>query len=72
MTYATCFSGANNTLSVWYNNPPFRMHHFARHPLDLELEENDGFSEKLLKLFITHKSDGSYFIEVIILYLCTY
>ncbi|CAD6269633.1 unnamed protein product [Miscanthus lutarioriparius] len=54
---------ANSTLSVWYNNPPFRMHHFARHPLDLELEENDGFSEKLLKLFVTHKSDGSYFIE---------
>ena len=44
------------------------MHHFARHPLDLELEENDGFSEKLLKLFITHKSDGSYFIEVITIY----
>ncbi|WVZ91177.1 hypothetical protein U9M48_037381 [Paspalum notatum var. saurae] len=54
---------ANKTLSVWYNNPPFRMHHFARHPLEWELEEHDGFSEKLLKLFITHKTDGSYFIE---------
>lgn len=41
------------------------MHHFARQPLELELEENDGFSEKLLKLFVTYKSDGSYFIEVI-------
>ncbi|CAL5092509.1 unnamed protein product [Urochloa decumbens] len=54
---------ADKTLSVWYNNTPFRMHHFARQPLELELEEHDGFSEKLLKLFITYKSDGSYFIE---------
>jgi hypothetical protein len=41
------------------------MHHFARQPLELEFEEHDGFSEKLLKLFITYKPDGSYFIEVI-------
>ncbi|CAL4891135.1 unnamed protein product [Urochloa decumbens] len=54
---------ADKTLSVWYNNTPFRMHHFARQPLELELEEHDGFSEKPLKLFITYKSDGSYFIE---------
>ncbi|RLM99697.1 methylcrotonoyl-CoA carboxylase subunit alpha, mitochondrial [Panicum miliaceum] len=54
---------ADKTLSVWYNNMPFRMHHFARQPLELELEEHDGFSEKLLKLFVTYKCDGSYFIE---------
>ncbi|CAN6356921.1 unnamed protein product [Urochloa humidicola] len=54
---------SDKTLSVWYNNTPFRMHHFARQPLELELEGHDGFSEKLLKLFITYKSDGSYFIE---------
>ena len=66
MTYNTYFSGADKTLSVWYNNTPFRMHHSARQPLELELEEHDGFSEKLLKLFVTYKCDGSYFIEVII------
>ncbi|TKW29494.1 hypothetical protein SEVIR_3G398800v4 [Setaria viridis] len=54
---------ADKKLSVWYNNTPFRMHHFARQPLELEFEEHDGFSEKLLKLFITYKPDGSYFIE---------
>jgi len=54
---------ADKTLSVWYNNTPFRMHHSARQPLELELEEHDGFSEKLLKLFVTYKCDGSYFIE---------
>jgi len=66
MTYNTYFSGADKTLSVWYNNIPFRMHHSARQLLELELEEHDGFSEKLLKLFVTYKCDGSYFIEVII------
>jgi len=57
---------ADKTLSVWYNNIPFRMHHSARQLLELELEEHDGFSEKLLKLFVTYKCDGTYFIEVII------
>jgi len=66
MAYNTYFSGADKTLSVWYNNTPFRMHHSARQPLELELEEHDGFSEKLLKLFVTYKCDGTYFIEVII------
>nr|CAB3462566.1 unnamed protein product [Digitaria exilis] len=56
-------NGANKTLSVWYNSTPFRMHHFVRQPLELELEEHDGFSEKMLKLFVTYKSDGSYFVE---------
>ena len=42
------------------------MHHSARQLLELELEEHDGFSEKLLKLFVTYKCDGTYFIEVII------
>ncbi|KAG2630615.1 methylcrotonoyl-CoA carboxylase subunit alpha, mitochondrial-like [Panicum virgatum] len=54
---------ADKTLSVWYNNIPFRMHHSARQLLELELEEHDGFSEKLLKLFVTYKCDGTYFIE---------
>lgn len=54
----------DKTLSAWYTNPPFRMHHFARRPLELELDkEHDGFSEELLKLFIAYRSDGSYFIE---------
>ncbi|TVU49196.1 hypothetical protein EJB05_00494, partial [Eragrostis curvula] len=57
-------SRADKTLSVWYNNPPFRMHHFARRPMELELgKELDGFNEELLKLFVTCKSDGSYFVE---------
>ncbi|KAF8692178.1 hypothetical protein HU200_039780 [Digitaria exilis] len=54
---------ANKTLSVWYNSTPFRMHHFVRQPLELELEEHDSFSELMLKLFVTYKSDGSYFVE---------
>ncbi|KAL6622593.1 hypothetical protein ACP70R_032472 [Stipagrostis hirtigluma subsp. patula] len=54
----------DKTPSVWYNNPPFRMHHFARRPLELELDkEHDGSNEELVKLFITYRSDGSYFIE---------
>ncbi|GJN35424.1 hypothetical protein PR202_gb24200 [Eleusine coracana subsp. coracana] len=55
---------ADSTLSVWYNNPPFRMHHFAKRPLELEFsKEHDGFNEELLKLFVTCRSDGSYFVE---------
>jgi 3-methylcrotonyl-CoA carboxylase alpha subunit len=66
MTFTLYFPGAEKTLSVWYNNPPFRMHHFVRRPMELELsKEHDGFNEELLKLFITCRSDGSYFIEVI-------
>ncbi|TKW29495.1 hypothetical protein SEVIR_3G398850v4 [Setaria viridis] len=63
MTHSTYFSGGDKKLFVWYNNTPFRMHHFARQPLELEFEEHDGFNEKLLKLFIMYKPDGSYFIE---------
>ena len=66
MTYTFFFPGADKTLSVWYNNPPFRMHHFARRPMELELgKEHDGLNEELLMLFVTCKSDGSYFVEVI-------
>ncbi|KAK3140184.1 hypothetical protein QOZ80_5AG0397220 [Eleusine coracana subsp. coracana] len=55
---------ADSTLSVWYNNLPFRMHHFAKRPMELELsKEHDGFNEELLKLFVTCRSDGSYFVE---------
>ena len=59
-------------MSVWYNNIPFRMHHSARQLLELVLEAHDGFREKLLKLCVTFKCDGSYFIEVIMtLFRCT-
>lgn len=54
----------DKTLSVWYTRPPFRMHHFAKRLMEFELEkELDGSSDELLKLLITYRSDGSYFIE---------
>lgn len=61
-----CLLVGDKTLSVWYTRPPFRMHHFAKRLMEFELEkELDGSSDELLKLLITYRSDGSYFIEVI-------
>ncbi|XP_071929844.1 methylcrotonoyl-CoA carboxylase subunit alpha, mitochondrial-like [Coffea arabica] len=52
-------------LSLWYAHPPFRMHHNARRIMEMEWdhEYNKG-SKKLLKLFVTYKSDGKYAIEM--------
>ncbi|KAL6214669.1 hypothetical protein ACLB2K_014101 [Fragaria x ananassa] len=54
----------SNTISIWYSNPPFRVHHCARHTLELEWEnEYDSSGSKLLTFSVTYKSDGSYLIE---------
>ncbi|CAM0949014.1 unnamed protein product [Alopecurus aequalis] len=54
----------DKTLSVWYSHPPFRMHHLAKRPMEFEFDkELEGSSDELLKLLITYRSDGSYFIE---------
>ncbi|XP_047049755.1 methylcrotonoyl-CoA carboxylase subunit alpha, mitochondrial-like isoform X1 [Lolium rigidum] len=54
----------DKTLSVWYSRPPFRMHHSAKRLMEFEFDkELEGSSDELLKLLITYRSDGSYFIE---------
>jgi 3-methylcrotonyl-CoA carboxylase alpha subunit len=53
-------------LSMWYAHPPFRMHHFAKRLMEFELDrELGGSSDDLLKLSVTYRSDGTYFVEVI-------
>ncbi|XP_042489430.1 methylcrotonoyl-CoA carboxylase subunit alpha, mitochondrial isoform X1 [Macadamia integrifolia] len=54
----------NNLLSLWYGHPPFRVHHPARHTMELELDnEYDTSGSKLLNLSITYSPEGNYFIE---------
>uniref|UniRef100_A0A0D9Y189 Methylcrotonoyl-CoA carboxylase subunit alpha, mitochondrial n=1 Tax=Leersia perrieri TaxID=77586 RepID=A0A0D9Y189_9ORYZ len=54
----------DKTLSVWYTHPPFRMHHFAKRLMEFELDrELGGSSDDLLKLSVTYRSDGTYFVE---------
>ncbi|XP_040364887.1 methylcrotonoyl-CoA carboxylase subunit alpha, mitochondrial isoform X3 [Rosa chinensis] len=61
--------GSNNTISIWYSSPPFRVNHCARHTVELEWEnEYDSSGSRLLTYSITYKSDGSYLIEM--LHLC--
>lgn len=56
----------DKTLSVWYSGSPFRMHHSAKRLMEFEIDkELEGLSDEPLKLHITYKSDGSYFIETI-------
>jgi 3-methylcrotonyl-CoA carboxylase alpha subunit len=51
-------------LSMWYAHPPFRMHHFAKRLMEFELDrELGGSSDDLLKLSVTYRSDGTYFVE---------
>lgn len=51
-------------LSVWYAHPPFRVHHLARHTMELEwVNENDSSGSKLLTLSITYQPHGNYHIE---------
>lgn len=59
------FPGGDSLLSLWYTHPPFRVHHLAKRKMELELEgEIGGIDSKLLKLTITYKSNGNYFIEM--------
>ncbi|XP_068649845.1 methylcrotonoyl-CoA carboxylase subunit alpha, mitochondrial [Aristolochia californica] len=59
------YAGKNNLLSLWYAHPPFRVHHFARRKMELEWDtETERTDSELLKLCITYKSDGSYYVEI--------
>ncbi|KAM1001432.1 hypothetical protein ACFX15_007612 [Malus domestica] len=56
--------GSKGINSIWYSSPPFRVHHCARHTMELEWEnEYDSSGSKLLKISTTYKEDGSYLIE---------
>ncbi|XP_077239670.1 methylcrotonyl-CoA carboxylase alpha chain [Tasmannia lanceolata] len=59
------FAGEGNLLSLWYGHPPFRVHHFARHTMELEWEsESDGTDPMLMRLAITYQSNGNYLVEI--------
>ncbi|KAJ4783056.1 Methylcrotonoyl-CoA carboxylase subunit alpha [Rhynchospora pubera] len=52
-------------VSLWYANPPFRMHHSAKTTVEFDWDKDmDGSFEGRLKLAITHQTDGGYFIEI--------
>ncbi|KAL9430982.1 hypothetical protein AB3S75_026220 [Citrus x aurantiifolia] len=52
-------------LSIWYTDPPFRVHHHARRIMEFEWEnEHDDSGSKLLTLTVTYQADGNYLIEM--------
>ncbi|KAJ0982498.1 hypothetical protein J5N97_010753 [Dioscorea zingiberensis] len=56
--------GGDRLLSLWYTNPPFRMHHSAKRKMELEWDkELSDNSLEVFKLVITYQSEGSYLIE---------
>ncbi|KAI0501217.1 hypothetical protein KFK09_016160 [Dendrobium nobile] len=63
-SYKENFPGGDKLLSLWYDNPPFRMHHSAKRLIELEWEnELEGKCLELLKLAITCVSKGGYLVE---------
>ncbi|KAL0914330.1 hypothetical protein M5K25_014671 [Dendrobium thyrsiflorum] len=63
-SYKEKFPGGDKLLSLWYANPPFRMHHSAKRLIELEWEnELKGKCLELLKLAITCVSKGGYLVE---------
>lgn len=64
--YSACTSG-DRLLSLWYTNPPFRMHHPAKCTVELEWDkEQIDDNQEVFKFIITYQLDGSYLIEVMI------
>uniref|UniRef100_A0A2P2MDV1 Methylcrotonoyl-CoA carboxylase subunit alpha isoform X1 n=1 Tax=Rhizophora mucronata TaxID=61149 RepID=A0A2P2MDV1_RHIMU len=58
-------SGSSSLFSIWYADPPFRVHHHARRNLVLEWENEDESKDaKLLTISITFQPNGSYLIEM--------
>ncbi|KAJ3674736.1 hypothetical protein LUZ60_005352 [Juncus effusus] len=52
-------------IDLWYSNPPFRMHHFAKNMIAFEWDKDfDGNFNGTLKINLTYRSDGSYFVEM--------
>ncbi|XP_020579669.1 methylcrotonoyl-CoA carboxylase subunit alpha, mitochondrial isoform X3 [Phalaenopsis equestris] len=63
-TYKEKFPGGDNLFSLWYSNPPFRMHHSAKRLIELEWDnELDGKCLEPLKLVINCVSKGRYLVE---------
>ncbi|KAH9785760.1 methylcrotonoyl-CoA carboxylase subunit alpha [Citrus sinensis] len=57
--------GNHCLLSIWYTDPPFRVHHHARRIMEFEWEnEHDDSGSKLLTLTVTYQADGNYLIEM--------
>lgn len=53
------------SLSVWYANPPFRVNHFAKRTMELELEdESSKGGPELVPVDVTYLPKGKYLIEV--------
>ncbi|XP_010522739.1 PREDICTED: methylcrotonoyl-CoA carboxylase subunit alpha, mitochondrial isoform X2 [Tarenaya hassleriana] len=58
-------SSHRSSLSIWYSDPPFRVHHNVRHTIELEWDnEYDGSSSNLLSFGVIYQPDGSYLIEL--------
>ncbi|PKA64966.1 Methylcrotonoyl-CoA carboxylase subunit alpha, mitochondrial [Apostasia shenzhenica] len=56
--------GVDKMLSLWYADPPFRMHHSTKRVIELEWEnELDSDCWEPLKLAITHVSQRRYSVE---------
>nr|AAA67356.1 3-methylcrotonyl-CoA carboxylase precursor [Arabidopsis thaliana] len=50
--------------SIWYSNPPFRVHHEAKQTIELEWNnECEGTGSNLISLGVRYQPDGSYLIE---------
>ncbi|KAJ4832163.1 hypothetical protein Tsubulata_024754 [Turnera subulata] len=56
--------GKNSLFSIWYSNPPFRVHHPAMRIIELDWEnEYDKTGSRSLTLTVTYQSDGKYLIK---------
>ncbi|CAI0434043.1 unnamed protein product [Linum tenue] len=59
------FPGATSSLSIWYSQPPFRVHHNATRTMVFEWDNESGTnSSNLFTISITYQQDGSYLAEV--------
>ncbi|KAI3966996.1 hypothetical protein MKW92_046123 [Papaver armeniacum] len=55
----------NGLNSLWYANPPYRVHHLAKHTMELDWDnEYDSSGSRLLKIDLTYQSNGNYFVQV--------
>ncbi|XP_078149550.1 methylcrotonyl-CoA carboxylase alpha chain isoform X2 [Carex rostrata] len=65
ITSAEAIPCNDRLVSLWYANPPFRMHHSAKTMVEFEWDKDfDGTFGGRLKLAITHQTDGGYFVEM--------
>lgn len=51
-------------VSLWYAHPPFRTHHLSKRALEFEWDkESDEHDVEVLKLSVTHQTDGTYLVQ---------